>query len=302
MSDRGISVVMTTYNGAKFLSQQIESLLAQNLQPAEIVICDDCSTDATPDILSRYAGLYGIRYYINDTRLGVIENFKKAVALSAPDNYIALCDQDDIWLPNKLKDSAATLAAIDDGDIPAMTYSNLTIVDEKGTVLNPSLNSSLGFDKFKHCLSTLVFGNFVLGCTVLMNPPMRRLFAQIPDHPAFNHDAWITMIGFTFGKAVSLSGSYVLYRQHATNVTFSRHKDTRRYERILKHLKNIFTDHNYLLDRIALLKEFQKVYASLLTAGQLEDMQVVLDLEKASYLKKKIALEKAFRGRWINRF
>jgi glycosyltransferase involved in cell wall biosynthesis len=302
MSDRPISVVMTTYNGDRFLVQQIESILAQTLRPAEIIICDDCSIDTTQDILRRYAGNHGIRYYINDRRLGVIENFKKAVSLSAPDNYIALCDQDDVWLPDKLEVSTAKLATIDDGNTPAMTYSNLTVVDENGRILNPSLNNSLGFDKFEHCLTTLVFSNFVLGCTVLMNPAMRRLFSDIPDHGGFYHDAWISMIGFSFGKAISLPGSYVLYRQHAHNVTFSHHKDTRRYERILKHVKNIFTNRDYLVDRMALLKEFQKAYAPLLTEQQLKEMQSVLDLEHVSYLKKKVAFEKAFKGKWINRF
>ena len=302
MSEPGISVVMTTYNGERFLAKQIESILSQTLRPNEIIICDDASTDSTVAILEKYRADHGIVYHINEQRLGVVENFKKAVSLAAAGNYISLSDQDDIWLPEKLERSMAALRSIDDGQTPAMVYSNLTVIDEAGNITSPSLNSILGFDKFEHCLATLVYGNFLLGCTVLMNQKMRSFFPDIPDTGSNYHDTWITLIAFSFGKAMLLPGSYVLYRQHANNVTFANHRPTKRYERVLLHLKNIFGNKDYLLDRVVLLKKFYDRYRSLLTEQQVKDIRTVLDLEGSSYLQKKMAYERSFRGKWINRF
>jgi len=255
MHKPAISVVMTTYNGERFLPQQIESLLSQTLQPAEIIVCDDASSDQTHGILKKYGKTHNIIYHVNAKKLGVVENFKKAVSLASPANYIALCDQDDIWLPEKLERSYAALSAIDDGSTPAMSYSDAIVIDENKNILNSSLNNELGFDKYEHCLSTLLFGNFVLGCTIMMNREMKKLFADIPDNKVFNHDSWITLIAFTFGKVVSLQHPQLLYRKHDKNVTFANHKKSNRLERMRKHIIATFTSNNFLHDRFILLEK-----------------------------------------------
>src|ERR1700741_8897 len=156
MSEPAISVVMTTYNGERFLVQQIESILSQTLPPKEIIVCDDGSSDGTVNILEKYRKSHSIIYHVNEKRLGVVNNFKKAVSFTSPGNYVALSDQDDIWLPEKLERSATALSTIDDGKTPAMIYSDLIVIDQDKNILNGSLNNELGFDKYRHCLSTLL--------------------------------------------------------------------------------------------------------------------------------------------------
>ena len=95
MADK-ISVVLTTYNGEKFLKEQLDSLYNQTMLPDEIVVVDDCSNDKTVEILEKYKNTKGLRYYVNDVNIGVNKNFEKAIKLCQGD-YIALCDQDDIW-------------------------------------------------------------------------------------------------------------------------------------------------------------------------------------------------------------
>ena len=104
-----ISVVMATYNGEKYLDQQIRSILNQTCKPDEFIVCDDNSSDGTITILEKYRQLSQLSYVVNTSRLGVINNFVKAVSLAAAGNYISLADQDDEWMPDKLEKCAALL-------------------------------------------------------------------------------------------------------------------------------------------------------------------------------------------------
>ncbi len=302
MNYSAISVVMATYNGERFLVKQLDSILAQTLRPAEIIVCDDRSTDNTVAILEQYRKSHGIRYYINEKTLGVVGNFKKAVSLAAEENYIALSDQDDIWLPEKLALSLNALSVIDDGKSPAMIYSDLIVVDQDDNMLSPSLNNELGFDKYQHSLSTLLFGNFVLGCTVMMNRRMRELFNDIPVGHSFNHDAWITLIAFTFGRVALVKKPIILYRKHTQNVTFSNHKKSKRINRIMNHIRSLFLNTTFLQEQIHLLTEFHVFYKNMISEAHSKTIMNVIQLEKKSYLQKKLAFERSFSGNWIKRF
>ena len=297
-----ISVVIATYNGAKFLAKQVHSILAQTVFPAEIIVCDDCSTDNTVAILETFKHVPGFKYYQNEQTLGVIENFKKAVSRTAPGNYIALCDQDDIWLPEKLEKSALALLQIDDGLTPAMIYSDLVLIDEHESILNNSVSNEMGQDKYRQCLQTLLFGNFVTGCTVMMNAKMKSYFLQIPDSNKYQHDAWIALIGFTFGKVARLEKGYIQYRKHNHNVTFSAHQKKSRTTRLWLHLTSVFTQNNFLQEPIALVKAFYQAYEEILPDLCKKMMLELIALENASYLNKKIAFERAFKEHWNKRF
>ena len=124
-----ISVAMATYNGEKYLEEQLDSILSQSLLPSEIIVCDDQSTDGTRKILDKYQQKGLLTYFVNHKRLGFIGNFKRAVSLTSPDHYIALSDQDDIWLPGKIQAAAELLLKVEVGQRPAMVYSDLILVD-----------------------------------------------------------------------------------------------------------------------------------------------------------------------------
>ena len=98
-----ISVAMCTYNGEKYLHQQLASIAQQTRLPEEMVVCDDCSSDSTPEIIEEFARTvpFPVRFFRNPQNLGSTKNFEKAIGLCTGD-MIALCDQDDIWMPEKL--------------------------------------------------------------------------------------------------------------------------------------------------------------------------------------------------------
>src|SRR5687768_17349654 len=98
-----ISVAMTTYNGASYLREQLDSILAQTRMPDEVIVCDDRSTDATPELLREYSARAPVPMTIvfNEQRLASTKNFEQAIRLCSGE-IIALSDQDDVWYPHKL--------------------------------------------------------------------------------------------------------------------------------------------------------------------------------------------------------
>ena len=98
-----VSIVLATHNGENYLKEQLDSLINQTYPVLEIIVVDDCSTDATVDIIKLYRQKYGhIKFYQNEAVLGPVKNFEKGMVLSAGE-YISLCDQDDVWMPEKIK-------------------------------------------------------------------------------------------------------------------------------------------------------------------------------------------------------
>lgn len=297
-----IAVVMTTYNGANFLVEQIDSILNQSLPPSLIIVCDDCSNDNTPLILERYQSEGKLQWYSNEKRLGVVANFKHAISLVPAGYYFALADQDDIWYPNKLATCFEKMLKIEDPEKPTMVYSDLCFIDAKKSIINPSFRNELGHDKYIHCIDTLLFGNFVLGCTTLCNDAMKIFIAKMPINPNFNHDAWMAIVAYCFGNTYSINEPLVYYRQHEKNVTISLHKKNNIFNRYIKHLKNLFIRNNYLSERFILIRLFLDNYNESISEDKKIKLLNFIRLEDKSYFNKKVAFEKAFYGKWIKRF
>lgn len=293
-----ISVVMTTYNGGRFLQEQIESILVQTLPPAEIIVCDDCSTDNTVEILQQYQNKNALRYYVNESRLGVIDNFKKAVSLASRNHFIALSDQDDIWFPEKLEQQYNELIKVNDPEIPAIVYSDLMVIDDKKNMLSPSFWNELGHDSYHHTFTTLLFGNFVTGCTILMNDAMREHFLLMPSIVAM-HDGWLALIAYSFGDAKIISKSLIQYRKHDANAAYaSDYKKKKKITRWRDNLKMIFTKNNYLVEELATAKLFFEMYQSQIPENKKIILNAFLNLQDKTFVHKKIAFRNYFRNAW----
>ncbi len=291
-----ISIAMATYNGARYLNQQIESILAQTTRPDEIIVCDDQSTDNTAEILDGYSRQSVLSYFVNESRLGVIDNFTRAVALTASENYVALSDQDDQWMPDKLEKLAAVMQETEVEGTPCMIYSDLLLVDKDDKILNKSFWNEVGQqERYQHNLQTLLFGQFVNGCTTLMNPALRSMFRNIPTNARFHHDDWIALAAFTFGHVKRIDEPLVRYRKHDTNVTIKANEKPRnRYRSILVQLaKALGGKDDFLELRFELARSFYNRYAIEMPARPKQIFEDFLKLEKASYFKKKLAFRRA---------
>jgi glycosyltransferase involved in cell wall biosynthesis len=217
-----IDILLATYNGAAYLPEQLDSLFAQTCQDFRIVARDDGSTDATVDILTRYAGLQPGRILIiaNDgRRLGASGSFGALLDL-AEARYVMFCDQDDVWLPDKVALTLAAMRELESAhgrEAALLVNTDLKVVDERLAVLAPS------FWRFSrihpHRLTRLprvLMQNFATGCTVMVNRPLLALALPIPAE-AVMHDWWLALVATAFGKALPLSQAMVLYRQHQRN-------------------------------------------------------------------------------------
>ena len=290
-----ISVVMATYNGEKYLEQQIQSILSQTIKPDEIIVCDDCSTDGTIAILEKYKQQSQLSYIVNPSRLGVIENFKKGVSLVAADNYISLSDQDDEWMADKLERCARLLKTIDNKLTPRMVYSDLLLVDQNENILNVSFWNEVGQqERYQHNLQTLLFNQFVNGCTMLLNPALGQMFKDIPGNVRFHHDDWIAVAAFAFGKVESIKEPLVKYRKHGANVTIKANKKPRnRFRSIKEQLTNVLMGKDdFLAIRFELARLFYEKYALTMTNEVRQCFERFLELENRSYFVKKLAFRR----------
>ena len=294
-----ISIAMATYNGADFLIAQLDSIAAQTVLPEEIIICDDCSTDETIQIIKQHELYHIIKLIINEHRIGIVENFKKATLHCKIDNFVAFADQDDIWLPTKLEKNYTSLEALHAQNLPALVYSDAVFVNENGEILNSSFMNEMGIDKFKHNFDTVIFGSLMLGCTIMFNPKMREVLLNIPSNSGFNHDAWISLASFSLGKNYFIKEPLIYYRKHEKNATIAAYKKINKFKHIFK---NIFSKNDYLFNEILLAKTFNNKYFKEISSLQKNRIKTLISLKNAPFLVKKIYFELIFFKYWNKRF
>lgn len=202
-----ISVVMATFNGERYLRQQLDSILLQTVSPKEIIIVDDGSTDTTLAILKEYATDDRFRLLVNDYNVGYIRSFEKGM-LQATCPYIALSDQDDIWLPHKLE----TLASNIEDHIAV--YSDSMLVDKNGMSLNKKMSDLKNQLTYNNCLMYTI-GAWAPGHAMLFR---KALVDQCKPFPALvTHDFWLGFVASCNGGIFYVNEVLVHYRQHASN-------------------------------------------------------------------------------------
>ena len=210
---------MCTYNGARFLDQQLASLVSQHRLPDEVVVCDDCSTDETHTLLSDFAATapFPVNLRQNKTRLGSTKNFEQAIALCQGD-VIALCDQDDEWLPDKL---ASTIDVFETRPEVALVFCDAELIDESGTALGERLWESINFDagmkaKIKGSRAYEVLDRRVLitGMTMAFRATFKELILPFPENGPLIHDGWIALIISHTADIDFVDRPLARYRQH----------------------------------------------------------------------------------------
>jgi len=289
-----ISVVMATYNGAKYLEKQLDSILKQSYAASELIVSDDHSTDGTQDILNKHKDL---AVYLNKNARGVISNFKYAASKANSANYLAFSDQDDIWLCEKLLLCLKALKSIETEKLPCLVYSDPIVINSKDEVISESLWSILGFNQYEHKLPTILFGNPAGGCTMLVNPELAKYISAIPND-CLMHDAWLTLVAYTFGKALVVSKPVLKYRQHETNVTFSdAYKKQSRAKRVLNEIKLSLKGKSDLFsEQFIFVRKFYNHFVADLTPDKKVIFESFLKLENKSYLHKKLAFRRAMKA------
>lgn len=212
-----VAVLMSTYNGIKFLIEQIESIKAQEYVDVTLFIRDDGSTDETTEILKTISPGTGNIFVEYGKNVGVVNSFLKLLQCAGHDfNFYAFADQDDIWMPDKLHRAVDMMKQHQSESLnqkPFMYYSRLQFVDESLNILGHSiLPSTSGFHN-------ALVQNQATGCTVVLNQLARNLVCRNPPSWALMHDWWCYLVVSAFGVVIYDAESRILYRKHDSNVT-----------------------------------------------------------------------------------
>jgi hypothetical protein len=211
---------MCTYGGARFVGAQLESIAAQTRPPDELVVCDDRSPDETARVVEGFAARapFPVRLHVNERNLGSTKNFERAVSLCGGE-LIALCDQDDVWLPRKL---ARLEEEFRRRPRAALVFSDAEVADEAGRPVGRRLWESVRVGRAElerlragKGLGDLLSGATVTGATAALRADLKRLVLPIPEGLPLIHDAWIALLAACVAEVSPVEEPLVLYRRHA---------------------------------------------------------------------------------------
>jgi glycosyltransferase involved in cell wall biosynthesis len=232
MPDREpVDILLATYNGGEHLVELLDSLRAQTHPDVTVLVRDDGSTDQTVEIVRRVAddprgpALRLVEAATPDQPpLGPGGNFGRLLTSSTA-SRVMFCDQDDVWLPEKVSRTLDRLARAEEQlgpDTPLLVHTDLAVVDEDLRPVAPSLWAYQNIRPAgRETLAKLLVQNVVTGCTAMLNRPLIERIGHIPP-PIRLHDWWAALVAAAFGRVVHLPEATALYRQHPANDTGAR--------------------------------------------------------------------------------
>ena len=234
-----VEVLLATYNGERFLREQVQSILAQSeaqgyaaqaYERMRVLARDDGSTDGTAAMLAEFAGTDPERFRVLPTgeRTGSAKASFGRLMAAATARYVCFADQDDVWSADKVQMSIATMREMEGEHgvtTPLLVFSDLRVVDAGLNTVSESMWAQAGIAPGNiHRLPRLLGQNVVTGCTAMINRPMLELARRMPEE-ATMHDRWIGLLAASVGRARFLTGRTVLYRQHGGNVVGAAAQD-----------------------------------------------------------------------------
>jgi len=294
-SELRISVAMCTFNGARYLEKQLESIAEQSRPPGELIVCDDGSTDETIAILNRFRAnaAFPVTIVQNNTRMGSTRNFDQAIGMSRGE-FIALCDQDDRWLPQKLERLSDCLIR---NPFLGGVFSDAELIDGDGRRVGLSLFGRHKFTAAKQrsfvlCpTATLLKHDVVTGATLMFRSTIRRYCSPIPT--TWVHDGWLAWMLALHSRLTLVPEPLIEYRIHAgqqlgvgsSQAAQSGSKETRRqfYARVARQFEDLldrvlgegWSEHDALVAKLREKIAFLKSQAALSQQPGLRTMQML---------------------------
>jgi glycosyltransferase involved in cell wall biosynthesis len=207
-----VYVLLSTYNGEKYIAEQLDSILNQDYKEFRILIRDDGSKDNTINIIRDYANRYNTIEYFVGENVGAKNSFFELInKCDSNMDYYCFSDQDDIWIYNKISKAIFTLEQRDCNK-PLIYCSSVTLVNEKlefiKTIYNRPIHPTFG---------NALIENICFGCTIVINNALLNIIRMHNPVNVFMHDWWLYMIGAYYGEVIYDETSYILYRQHDNN-------------------------------------------------------------------------------------
>lgn len=283
-----VVVLVSTYNGARFIEAQINSLLSQNYSPITIHIRDDGSSDNTREILSRYSEQYSRVQCRYENNIGVVSSFFELLRNSGESfEYYSFCDQDDVWQQNKISRAIEQMEAAAP-NTPLMYFTRVEYVDEKLNHLGYSAPPKR--ISYEHAMVE----NMATGCTIVINRSARELILSHLPVIALMHDWWMFLVISAFGQIIYDPVPLILYRQHSSNVVGgTTYRFKANIDKILPFLKHAFNPRKIRTsDQV---REFKRLYSERLNINQLTLINELLDAKPSIRRRLKIVASGRYR-------
>ena len=255
-----VNILLASFQGEKFIADQLSSILNQTYNNWQLYIRDDRSSDNTLNIITQHQQSDARIHLVNDGlgNLGSSQNFSIIMnSMKDANAYTMFCDQDDVWLPSKIEDTLNEMIRLEkeyDKNTPLLVHTNFIYADRN---LKP-IDSKRNFKRTKivnPSFSNVVCQNSAMGCTMMINKELLNLIDKIPKI-AENHDYWIALVASAFGQIYYLDKKTLLYRQHFGNLSPHYNFDSfsKRFKRIFVEQKN-FDDVKSKLQMALVFKE-----------------------------------------------
>lgn len=279
-----VNILMATYNGEKFLAQQIESIQKQTFKEWNLLIRDDGSSDKTCDIIRNFTAKDSRIRFINENEhhnLGVIKSFFTLVNYEVADFYF-FSDQDDVWLPEKLSVSLEA-AKHKASDVLLLVYTDLKVVNQELNILQDSMIRA----QSHHANTTLLpelTENTVTGGTMMINHALAEKWFTPND--ILMHDWFLALLAASLGEIIYLDLPTQLYRQHDNNVLGARTMD-KRFKILREGPKSIFTRYWKLIhDSQKQASLIVDKYGDIMTANDLELIKCFIKIDKQPFMTR----------------
>lgn len=289
-----ISIALCTYNGAKYLKDQLASIASQTRLPDEMIVCDDASSDDTPQILEEFRSKapFRVELHRNAENLGSYKNFESAITKCSGD-IIVLADQDDYWLPQKLRVLESVFV---ERPVVGLAFSDALLTDEHLRPLHSRLwrftfprNERRRFERGE-AFDLLLEHNVVTGSTMAFRSELCSVALPFPSLPGFIHDGWISLAAAAYTKLFFVNEPLVMYRQHSkqelglsffkSGTAFrDRHREYIKHNfRLIRSLEKL----RYLIDEATVFRPMA-AYSPLLSA---EDLRLKIDVAEKFVMRR----------------
>jgi glycosyltransferase involved in cell wall biosynthesis len=214
------SVALASFNGEKYISEQLLSIITQTIPPTQIVVCDDCSTDRTNEIIEQFVTKYNDckwLHKINNKNLGFTKNFEQAILL-CDEEIVFLSDQDDVWI----KEKAEIMLHEFKNSKKTILFTDAIITDKQLKPTGTTMFEKVGFNerlqklfsKKQNAIYLFLNNCIATGATMAFRKDIVRQFMPLPDSSLFIHDSWIATIGACTNNIMYINEPLILYRQH----------------------------------------------------------------------------------------
>ncbi|WP_432647397.1 glycosyltransferase [Mitsuokella sp.] len=277
IKENEVLILLSTYNGVKFLPHLLSSLMSQQEVKVFCLIRDDGSQDGTWELLETYASNNKNLLIYRGENVGPRNSFNDLInhPITMKYQWIAFCDQDDVWLPDKLITAIDTLKEYHDNSVPLLYCSNLYLVNSQLERIGLMHSQKFIFNK-----KTAMVQNIGTGCTEVFNQEAARLYRLGIGTFEELHDYWMFLVCIFMGRVVYDKNPHILYRQHENNVVGA---SKRSYTKAVKHI--LFTHSSR---RVRTLNNFRLVYKEYLKKEDKDDLMLLSSYN--SSVKKKLYL------------